>query len=93
MVRLHEVYEDARHVYIVMENCKGGDLESLLEVRIPSYGFQTARASLVHGSTLEDVCSRCRAIVAHAIIASAGHGPSRCRAVKLQFCIIKKPQT
>lgn len=40
MVRLHEVYEDAQHVYIVMENCKGGDLETLLEVRSclnPSY--------------------------------------------------------
>ena len=32
MARLHEVYEDAQHVYIVMENCKGGDLETLLEV-------------------------------------------------------------
>ena len=32
MVRLHEVYEDAQNVYIVMENCKGSDLEALLEV-------------------------------------------------------------
>ena len=32
-MRLHEVYEDAEHVYILMENCKGGDLETLLEVR------------------------------------------------------------
>ena len=32
MASLHEVYEDAQHVYIVMENCKGGDLETLLAV-------------------------------------------------------------
>lgn len=36
VVRMHEVYEDAQHVYIVMENCKGGDLETLLEVRCVS---------------------------------------------------------
>ena len=34
MVRLHEVYEDAEHAYIIMENCKGGDLETMLEVRL-----------------------------------------------------------
>ena len=34
-MRLHEVYEDAQHAYIIMENCKGGDLETMLEVRWP----------------------------------------------------------
>jgi len=33
VARLHDVYEDAQHAYIIMENCKGGDLETMLEVR------------------------------------------------------------
>ncbi len=35
-VGLKGVYEDAHNVYIVMEECRGGDLEQLMEVRIPA---------------------------------------------------------
>ena len=47
-MRLHELYEDAQHAYIIMENCKGGDLETMLEVsglftppslHSPAFGF------------------------------------------------------
>ena len=30
---LKGVYEDAHNVYIVMDECRGGDLEQLMEVR------------------------------------------------------------
>lgn len=44
VVRLHEVYEDAQHVFIIMENCKGGDLETLLEENGPLTERQAALA-------------------------------------------------
>ena len=45
MVRLHEVYEDAEHAYIIMENCKGGDLETMLEVFISPQTLSVAMMS------------------------------------------------
>ena len=32
-VNLKGVYEDSHNVYIVMEECRGGDLEQLMDVR------------------------------------------------------------
>ncbi len=36
-VELLGTYEDRSSVYIVMEECRGGDLETLLEVRLPEF--------------------------------------------------------
>lgn len=58
VVRLHEVYEDAQHVYIVMENCKGGDLESLLEEHGP---LSERQAALVMHECLQ-VIATCHAL-------------------------------
>ena len=41
-MRLHQVFEDAQHAYIIMENCKGGDLETMLEVRDLPYALHFA---------------------------------------------------
>jgi serine/threonine protein kinase len=35
VARLQSVFEDDERVYIVLELCQGGDLEQLLEVRLP----------------------------------------------------------
>ena len=49
MVRLHEVYEDAEHAYIIMENCKGGDLETMLEVSLcTQLSVSADRSTVMH---------------------------------------------
>lgn len=35
VAKLHAVYEDATHVYLVQELCQGGDLEALVSVCDP----------------------------------------------------------
>lgn len=50
VARLQSVFEDDERVYIVLELCQGGDLEQLLEVRLPEmFGTPLVHPPILHG--------------------------------------------
>lgn len=57
VARLQSVFEDDERVFIVLELCQGGDLEQLLEVRLPGMFWTPALhpTTCTHAATVFEV--------------------------------------